>query len=263
MILVFTLLCFSLSAMEKKHSDKSTALAKEIANRKVPKLVEKLQEIFSDDEPIPKDLYYSEPIIVKCCTQAHYLPLLRELLESKKLDPNTHWGYPHAYDQFSLLPMALGYKAWENAKLLIAHGADTNLPGAYKDNHPESPIHIVISEENTEMLSLLLQHKGDPNQIGCASYPPSRPLIRLIKHHTEDDPEEKEKSLALIRILLQAGANPTLDDDYDIFFLDLEISFKVRTPLELAQVLGYKDIEKLFQERIDNKSAQINTHTIQ
>ena len=153
-----------------------------------------------------------------------------------------------------LLPTALAYGAKKNAKLLLDYRADTNLPGSYHNNHPQTPIYLLIDQENEEMLEIILKHGADANKKSEDFRPESRPLIRAIVGYDPFDGQEKGKGLKIIKLLLDAGADPYLEDNYSVYMYGFGKFFEASTPIDLAQKCGYSEIEALFQEqRIDQR----------
>ena len=136
-------------------------------------------------------------------------------------------------------PLRFAVRTGEPAivRLILDAGADPNV----KEEYPFlTPLHHAVMMGQEEIVAALLDAGADPNGLteGDAA------LLVPIVSATADG------NLGIVRLLLEQGANPNY---YDNGYVNDELSerfeeYQLRTSLDWARLLGYKDIEEALLE---------------
>jgi ankyrin repeat protein len=188
------------------------------------------------------------------------LELLRKHLRAHPADINYRYDSTFVNGGQSLLHYACERGDPAIVEFLLQSGADPNL----KDNHGKTPIYSLLSnnanEQRLQCLDLLLNAGADLHSQDDQS---EDPLFRAAQMHSPEyvsqliaagapltqkeakagwtplhyacaDDEKKHGVLSVIRMLLEAGADPTVKDVYG------------RTPLDLALTNGNREVVRLF-----------------
>lgn len=185
-------------------------VAQQIAKRKIEKH-EELIRMFHVQEPISREIELIEEFLLlrKLATTYHYVPLLKNLLDKKLLDPNSKFLEKSTGRVYRLINEAVYHQAYENAQLLLQGGADPNRPAhnyARQDYAQELPLLSAVDNLDNEMLQVLLKdNKATPNKHSSDFLPLTRAIHIYMGTLFS---KVKEDALQSIKILLQHGANP-------------------------------------------------------
>jgi ankyrin repeat protein len=144
-----------------------------------------------------------------------------KLLLARGANPNTP-----AYNGHS----AVGLYAYEcepaAVKLLLAYGADPNQP---RESSGETPLHIAVVKDRPgrlECVRQLLRAGADPNRRAKVGPKADREGADKVRGETALHVAAQRGDAALIQVLLEAGADPTIRDADD------------QTPLDIASKSG-------------------------
>jgi ankyrin repeat protein len=158
----------------------------------------------------------------------------------------------------------------EIVELLIAHGADINMPN-YDDN---TPLHIATMGGNIEIVELLIARGADINlpnydedtPLHIATRKGNKEIVELlIAHHANiDQPNDwnedtplhiatRKGNKEIVELLINGGANTNIQNKYE------------STPLHIATKKNYKEIVKLLLQKepslhCANKHGSIPLH---
>lgn len=134
--------------------------------------------------------------------QYSILENLIQKLNLREEDENS-WDAAKAEILHLALFFALKNQHFEEAKILIAQGANIDLPDA-KGN---SELHIFVKHENITLAKTLLEAGANPNSSNAHK---KTPLMHAVKN---DD-------INMVKCLLHYGANPLLTDEFGKSALD-------------------------------------------
>jgi hypothetical protein len=189
-------------------------------------------------------------------------PAMMQLLVSKGADVNarstvrdyqrhvTAEGRPKSLDSGGLTPLL--YAARENChacvEVLLKSGADINLP----DPDGVSPLLVAIMNANWDLADRLIAAGADVNQWDIYG---ETPLFNAINLHTRRDggrasidPMNKTTGLAIVKTLLERGANPNVQLFFKPANLNGTTNTRGATPLIRAANNGDVEVVKLLLE---------------
>ncbi|HUF71391.1 MAG TPA: ankyrin repeat domain-containing protein [Gammaproteobacteria bacterium] len=157
-------------------------------------------------------------------------------------------GRPKNLDSGGLTPLL--YAARENCiacvDVLLANGADIDLP----DPDGVSPLNVAIMNTNWDLAKRLIEAGADVNQWDVYG---QAPLYTLIGNYTRSgtgsiDPVNETDGLAIVRMLLDRGANPNMQ----VFFRPAGVrgstNTRGSTPLIRAANNGDREMVELLME---------------
>ncbi len=146
--------------------------------------------------------------------------------------------------EYAALTIAADRKNIDAARLLLEHGASPNFPhtpNGYREGAiGKTAMHIAASKLDGDMLHLFLANGGDPNLRTDLGETPLGQALRQI--------HDEGVILAVVKALLEAGADPTLTDDDE-------------APFEIARNSPSSAIRALFERLLQRtgRAAEIET----
>jgi ankyrin repeat protein len=168
-------------------------------------------------------------------------------------------------DLDAALMAAAGQGRTEAARLLLAAGAN---PRRQVPPNWFSPVIVAVRENQPEMLLLLLQNGGDPNETDRMGWCPlhhafgpsyERPdaIRALVQHGAVVDSRDGLQRTALhraagfghaesVQVLLDAGADPSLRDRHGY------------SAIQRAILTGHREIAELIQSYLSRKPAKLS-----
>lgn len=91
--------------------------------------------------------------------------------------------------------IALRYEQWETLRVLMEHGANTEVRGAW---HGRSPLELATERRDVEMIALLLRNGAVPDAISHTG-PTAQPALHYAAENNMSD---------VVELLLEHGADP-------------------------------------------------------
>ena len=190
-------------------------------------------------------------------------PEMMQLLMAKGADVNarsavrdyqrhvTAEGRPKSLDSGGLTPLL--YAARENCAacidVLLKNGADINLP----DPDDASPLLVAIMNANWDLAQHLIEAGADVNQWDIYGEAPLFTAInlrnRLDGGHASIDPTNKTNGLAIVKLLLDRGANPNMQLFFKPANLTGTTNTRGATPLIRAANNADVEVVKLLLEK--------------
>ena len=198
-------------------------------------------------------------------------PAMMELLIARGADVNarstvrdyqrhvTAEGRPKSLDSGGLTPLL--YAARENClacvDVLLKHGADINLP----DPDGVSPLLVAIMNANWDLAGRLIAAGADVNQWDIFGETPLFTAVNLRSRidggRASIDPINSTTGLAIVRTLLERGANPNMQ----LFFAPANLAGNTNTrgstPLIRAANNGDLEVVKLLLEHGADATIQM------
>jgi hypothetical protein len=148
-----------------------------------------------------------------------------------------------------LLKIAVSARDESIVRLLLKHGADVNATGRFG----YTPLMGAANLNDPKLVKLLLEHKADPNATGMPDEQSALHIVLSYEHYWKPDQlapsyrtkeEQKqlenlarpvlERRIAIVKLLLAAGADPTQKDS------------KGQTPADYARKRGNQELVKLL-----------------
>ena len=137
----------------------------------------------------------------------------------------------------SALFFAIDNQSIEMIRLLLDHGAQANLQNERK----VSALMLAVSKGNVEVVKELLEGGADVNLKGEGG---STALLSVLLAEDHDVPQQSK--IAIVKVLLEHGANADVQDD------------KQRNPLKCAIKTKSAEIVKLLIDKIENLQHQLD-----
>lgn len=267
---------FQLSAMQPDSLD---GALKAVEETKVKHYKATLAEEFArikaiDFENLPAKEFDNgmDSVIKLVCGDSDYAPLLKCLLQSKRLNPNFSWTESYntsvgsTAGRRNLLGAALYNKAPILAQILVEHGADINFVLNYYSG-PLYPLNAAIDLNAPTLVRAILAKNPDISYtkgVWVTQFPLSRALITLCCRNNRDSQDERKKAREIIENLLAFGCSPS--QKHSLLYpatLSLETHFKwdhdtscaVTTPLEIIKAYNqafrgaFNEVEQLLMEK--------------
>jgi ankyrin repeat protein len=189
-------------------------------------------------------------------------PEMMQLLIAKGADVNarstvrdyqrhvTAEGRPKSLDSGGLTPLL--YAARENclacAEVLLKSGADIDLP----DPDGVSPLLVAIMNANWDLAQRLIAGGADVNQWDIYGEAPLFTAVNLRNRidggHASIDPMNKATGLAIVKLLLERGANPNMQLLFKPANLNGSTNTRGATPLIRAANNGDLEVVTLLLE---------------
>jgi len=178
-------------------------------------------------------------------TEALYGPLdcVKKLLE--RVDPNVK-------DVFGRTPLHLAVMVGRRdvVELLLSRGADPNA----RDAAGQTPLHWAVGEGHVDIVELLLERGADPNAKDYAGNTPLH-IAAMAKYFSDVAEvmfEVAPKILSpvpydrtdVVRLLLEYGADPALENEYGL------------TPLKLAIKEDNEEVAEIIASRLPPESRR-------
>ena len=255
--LIPLVMCFGTAqAMLKAEPDAATSEAKTYASLEdlTHSIIEKIKKnpnlLFI--KPCPR----KNPLVYDLCTKAGRAPLLNNLIKSKALNKDAEVGLLH--EKYPLIILAIGSKAQDNMKVLLAAEVDLNItstnPNAVLSKC--TPLSLAIENEDPVAVEMVLQSCAAQQKVTQFTGLMSKGLVnascdtvRLPLMQAVDRiciSNKRDVLLNIIKILLQYRADPNRHDAYGARLGNSRGTYTVDTPYELAEARRYEDIMDLF-----------------
>ncbi len=135
-----------------------------------------------------------------------------ESLLAAKADPNARFiSYNNGSPEFYHTPLLWvlhcngnnGRKMAEQFKILLAHGADPDLP----DREAKTPLSLAVSAGQLDLVTQLLDHHADPNKPDDQGLPPLAYLPQRDYGRPPQMQPQEDEVAEIKALLLKAGAN--------------------------------------------------------
>ena len=161
---------------------------------------------------------------------------------------------PNVKDVFGRTPLHLAVMAGRRdvVELLLSHGADPNA----RDAAGQTPLHWAVGEGHVDIVELLLERSADPNAKDYAGNTPlhTAAMTKYFSDVAEVMFEVAPKILGpagfpydrtdVVRLLLEYGADPALENEYGL------------TPLELAIKMDNEEVAEIIASRLPPESRR-------
>lgn len=197
-----------------------------------------------------------------------YAPLLEHFLAHKEIDPSFSWREDFSRmmmpcsSRYTLLGVALQYKAIANARVLVEQGADLE---DYCNDINRSytailyPLPESVRLNNLELVKAILSKKKKVESKGkeISDFPLTIALERMC---SEQDISEKNKAWAIVQTLVAAGYDP-LEEARQYFGVFVRISDGTRTykisPTRPIDVV--LEFNRLFSPKLEDLELFLKT----
>jgi hypothetical protein len=156
-----------------------------------------------------------KPLIFKYSNKSAYAPLLKILL-TKKADPNVN--FTQNYQLFYPLMNAVSYGVEENISLLLEHKANPNIIACDPSNEKmATPLVLATKYKNIEIMRMLLEAQLDSN-FTDVFHKIQSPLLQVVGHYCRRSVYDlKVKSRAeYLRVTPYYWSNETIDEDFPL-----------------------------------------------
>ena len=191
-----------------------------------------IQEACLDKESIYADLLRKKQgDLYRLYSRTSFIPLLRSLIESKKLDPDIEWvrtfeseDRPPLQQRYNLLTSALFHQAYNTAHLLIDYCANVDRLGSdplcFMRDYERTPLQLAVAQGARNIVEKLLSKKSvcvnAMNFSGDGVDKKCLPLYKAVKIYC--------KCVARFHILRHDNApctceNPEANDAFEIVSL--------------------------------------------